>query len=50
MIEVEKLVYGGDCKGGFMHIKVMKINKHLSFCRESSIVCIEDRVVVDRTI
>ena len=28
--------------------KVVKMNEDLLFCRESSILCIEDRVVVDR--
>ena len=27
--------------------KVVKMNKHLPFCREFSILCIEDIVVVD---
>ena len=28
--------------------KVVKVDKHQLFCRESSILCIEDRVIVDR--
>ena len=28
--------------------KVVKVKEHLPFCRESSILCTEDRVVVDR--
>ena len=31
-------------------IRVMKMKEHLSFCRELSILCIEDRVVVKRVV
>ena len=30
--------------------RVVKMKEHLPFCREFSILCIEDRVVVDRVV
>ena len=30
--------------------RVVKMKKHLQFCKEFSVLCIEDRVVVDRVV
>ena len=30
--------------------RVVKIKEHLSFCRELGLLCIEDRVAVDRVV
>ena len=30
--------------------KALKIKEHLPFCREFSVLCIEDRVVVERVV
>ena len=51
MTEVEERIFNGDfrvvvCTAS----RVVKMKEHLSFCRESSILCVEDRVVVDRVV
>ena len=50
MTEVEERIFGGECRGGCLHNRVLKMKEHLQFCREFSILCIEDRVNVERVV
>ena len=43
-------IFSGDFKVVVCKSRVVKMKKHLPFCREVSILCIKDRVVVDRIV
>ena len=45
--EIEEWILGGDCRVVICTSKVVKMKEHLPYCREFSIICIEDRVAVD---
>ena len=48
MSEVEERISGGDCRNSYMHKQ--DCENEGAFCKELSILCIEDRVVVNRAI
>ena len=51
MTEVEERIFNGDFRVVVCTTsRVVKMKEHLSFCRESSILCVEDRFVVDRVV
>ena len=45
LTEEDERIIGGDCTS-----RDLKMKEYLPFCREFSILCIEDRVVVDSVI
>ena len=47
MTEEEERVFGRDSRVVVCTSRVAKMKKHLSFCREFNLFCIEERAVVD---
>ena len=50
MTEVEEKTFNEDFRVVLSASRVVKMKKGLPFCREFSMLCIEDRVVVDRVV
>ena len=50
MTEVEEKTFNEDFRVVLSASRVVKIKKRLPFCRKFSMLCIEDRVVVDRVV
>ena len=50
MTEVEEQIFNEDFRVVLCASRVVKVKKHLPFCREFSMLCIEDRVVADRVV
>ena len=47
MTEIEERIFGGEWRGGCLPNRALKMKEYLLFCREVSVLCIEDRVVVE---
>ena len=50
MIKVEEKIFGGDCRVVVCTSRVVKMKEKQPFCKEFSLLCIKDRVVVDRVV